>query len=65
MYYAFVFVPAEGTPRVFIMDSTTTMRLWKEYKDKAIKKGVKEDSIWGLNWTQPHPFEDRYQMLPQ
>jgi hypothetical protein len=65
MYYAFVFVPPEGTPRVFVMDSTTTMRLWKEYKDNAIKKGAKEDNIWGLNWTQPYPFEDKYEMLPE
>lgn len=65
MYYAFVFVPQDGTPRVFVMNSTITMQLWKEYKDRAIKKGVKEDSIWGLNWTQPHSFEDRYDILPQ
>ncbi len=65
MYYAFVFVPQDGTPRVFVMDSATTMKLWKEYKDNAIKKGAKEDNIWGLNWTQPHPFENRYDMLPE
>jgi hypothetical protein len=43
MYFAFVFVPQEGPPRVFIMHSNTTMRLWKESKDKAIKRGIKED----------------------
>jgi hypothetical protein len=64
MYYAFVYVPAEGQQRVFIMDSKTTMQLWKEYKDKALGRGLKEDSIWGLNWTQPHPYEDCYDMLP-
>lgn len=65
MYYAFVFVPPEGIPRVFIMDSATTMQHWKEYKDSAIKKGAKKNNIWGLRWTQPHPFENRYDMLPQ
>jgi hypothetical protein len=65
MYYAFVFVPEKGVPRVSIMDSATTMRLWREYKAKAIAKGVKEDSIWGLNWTQPRPFENQYGSLPQ
>ncbi|MCJ7776781.1 MAG: hypothetical protein MUP16_00465 [Sedimentisphaerales bacterium] len=65
MYYAFVFVPQDEIPRVFIMDSTTTMRLWKEYKNSALKKGAKEDNQWGLKWTQPHPFENRYDMLPQ
>lgn len=41
------------------------MRLWTEYKEKALNKGVKADSIWQVNWTQPHPFEDRYDMLPE
>jgi hypothetical protein len=65
MYYAFVFVPQKDVARVFIMDSNVAMKLWKEYKDNAIKRGVKEDGIWGLNWTQPHPFENRYDMLPE
>jgi hypothetical protein len=65
MYYAFVFVPEKGLPRVFIMDSKTTMSLWKEYKDKALKRELGENSIWGLNWTQPHPYENRYDMLPK
>ena len=60
-----MYVPEEGTPRVFIMDSESAMRLWREYKQKAMARGLKEDSIWGLNWTQPHPFEDRYDLLPQ
>lgn len=64
-YFAFVFVPEEGTPRVFLMDSGTTMTLWREYKQRAIEKGSGEDNIWGLNWKQPHPYEDRYDLLPQ
>jgi hypothetical protein len=63
-YLAFVYVPEIGMPRVFIMDSITTMRLWSEYKEKAIGRGLPEDSIWGLNWTQPHPYEDRFDLLP-
>lgn len=65
MFYAFVFVPQDVEPRVFIMDSTEAMRLWKEYKEKAVRRGVKEDGIWGLNWAQPYPFENRYDLLPQ
>ena len=66
MYYAFVFVPPDGVPRVFIMNSDTTMRLWMEYRDNAIKKyGAKEDDIFGLRWTQPQPFEDTYDILPR
>lgn len=64
LFYAFVYVPEKGNPRVFIMDSKPTMKLWKEYKDNAIKRGSPEDNIWGLNWTQPHPYEDRYDLLP-
>ena len=63
MYYAFVFVPMEGSPRVFIMDSITTMRLWQEYKDAH--KSDPEDNQWGVNWKTPHVFEDRYDLLPQ
>ncbi|MGA1979863.1 MAG: hypothetical protein ABSG99_04775 [Sedimentisphaerales bacterium] len=65
MYYAFVFAPQNEKPRVFIIDSSTTMHLWKEYKDKTLKRTSKGGHIWGLNWTQPHQFEDRYDILPQ
>lgn len=65
MFYAFVFVPPEGSPRVFIMDSANVMRLWNEYKKRAMKRGSSEDGIWGLNWGEPHPFEDQYDLLPK
>ena len=69
MYFAFVFVPRDqdDLPRVFIMESATTMRLWKAYKSNAIKKyGAKEDDVnFGLRWTQTYPFEDQYELLPQ
>jgi hypothetical protein len=64
-YFAFVSVPEEGEPRVFIMDSVTTMKLWKDYKDKTVARTGNDDNIWGLNWTQPHPYEGRYDLLPQ
>jgi hypothetical protein len=67
MYYAFVFVPPadEAKPRIFIMNSRTAMRLWKENKAKANKRGVKRDNLWGINWTAPHPFEkDWHKRLP-
>ena len=65
LYYAFVYVPEAGIPRVFIMDSNTTMQLWTEYKERTLKRGTAKHDIWGLNWTQPHPFEDRYELLPR
>jgi hypothetical protein len=65
MYYAFVFVPPDGEPRVFVMRSTEAMRLWKEYKEKTMKRTGKDSGIWGLNWTQPHRFENQYDRLPK
>ena len=64
LFYAFVFVPENGIPRVFIMDSKTTMNEWNKYRDAAIKRGAPEENIWGLNWTTPHPFENKYDLLP-
>jgi hypothetical protein len=47
------------------MDSNTAMKLWHDYKDRSIARGSGEDSIWGLNWTQPHPYENRFDLLPK
>jgi len=64
MFYAFVYVPPEGMPEVFLMDSAKTMELWKQYKAGCVARGIKEDNIWGLNWKQPHQYKDRYDTLP-
>jgi hypothetical protein len=65
-YYAFVYVPIEKTPRVFIMPSGKVMQLYHELKEriKANKPDVR-DQMWGLNWKQPHEYEDRYDLLPR
>ena len=47
MFYAFVYVQQEGEPKVFIMDSETTMQLWKEYKNNAINFGGKRRKYMG------------------
>ena len=65
LFYAFVNVPENNTPRVFIMDSKITMKLWKDYKTKTKAKGTTKHEIWGVNWTTPHPYEDRYDLLPK
>ena len=70
MFYAFVYVPYESIneiPNVFIMDSSATMNLWHEYKDKARERPVKNDKTyqWGINWKQPFPYKDRYDLLPK
>ena len=65
LFYAFVNVPETDTPTVFIMDSETTMLLWKEYKTRTKAKGTTKHNIWGMNWTTPHPYENRYDLLPK
>ncbi len=65
-FFAFIYVPEEGTPRVFIMDSVTAMKLWHEYKAAGLARNPNtKDQFWGLNWTTPHPYEDRYDLLPK
>lgn len=67
MFYAFVFVPEQGNPRVFIMNSKEAMKLWKEYYEASLARGYvpKKNDIWGVNWKTPFPFEDNYQALPK
>lgn len=67
MFYAFIYVPIRGIPKVFIMESSTTMDLWNEYKNKVCERTVKNDKTyqWGINWKQPSPYENRYDLLPQ
>ena len=74
MYYAFVFVPQEGSPEVFIMTSKEVMKRWKEYKDNSIERSSSKGRfvdpgdpgiIWGLRWTQTKEFKDKYNALPK
>jgi hypothetical protein len=67
MFYSFVYVPEDGNPRVFILESIEVMKLWKEYKTRILLKGnVKEDdNLWGMNWKTPFAYEDNYEVLPR
>jgi len=64
LYYAFVFVPFNDAPRVFIMESRKAMELWKEYKDRIMLTKKNGKNQWGINWTTPYPFEGGYGLLP-
>ena len=64
IWYAFIFVPENGTPKVFIMESATTMEGWKKYKEDGLKRGL-EDNQWGLPWTTPLKYENRWNLLPE
>lgn len=45
--------------------SMMTMELWNQFKQNVLAKGAKEDNIWGVNWTTPYPYENKYDLLPQ
>jgi hypothetical protein len=48
------------------MNSSTTMKLYSEYKAKWQARNPNGKGLfWGLNWTTPHPFEDHYDLLPK
>jgi hypothetical protein len=73
LFYAFVYIPGEGEPSVFIMDSDTTLKCWLEMEQETyrrIKIGelspIKNEKSfpWGLHWTTPHLYKDRYDVLP-
>ena len=64
LYYAFIFVPHDKDPRVFIMESQKAMELWDEYKERIMQTNKNEKNHWGINWTTPHPFEGSYDLLP-
>lgn len=64
MYYAFVYVPLEGSPQVFIMDSKTAMELYQIYKQRTLSRGPARENQWGFNWKDPYPYKDRYDLLP-
>lgn len=65
-FYAFIYVPEIESPRIFIMNSSTAMKLYYEYKAKQQAKNPKtKDQFWGLNWTTPFDYEDNYKILPR
>lgn len=65
IFFAFIYVSEKKVPQICVMDSKTTMDLWKNYKDKALARGTSENNQWGLNWTTPLEFQDRWDILPQ
>jgi hypothetical protein len=67
MYYAFIYVPENESPRVFIIDNKEAAKLWNDYKTRIESKGnVKEnDYIWGINWTTVFDYEDNYKVIPE
>jgi len=68
LFYAFVYVPEVGYPRVFIMTSEVALKFWQEVKEDNYARNLvntkkKSPFVPGINWTTPHQYEDRYDLL--
>jgi hypothetical protein len=62
-FLVFAYVPAQSPARCFVVPSADAMRLWCAYKASAQAREVAH-SRWGINWATPHPFENRWDLLP-
>lgn len=67
VYYVFTYVPPlEDLPRVFIVPFEEALTMWMEYYAEVMGRSPKrEDYPWGINWTTPFFYEDRYDLLPK
>ena len=64
LYFALVYVPLDGLPDVYIIESHSMMKLHQEYKNRIMAKGGKEDGRWGVTWTTPFPYKDMWETFP-
>lgn len=66
LFYVLVHVPLIDSPRVFIMDCATVIKLCREYKDH-IKSRVskRKTEPWGIPWKAPFTYKDCYELLPE
>ena len=62
LYYVLAFVPQDKPNRYFVLSHAETHDLMKKYE----VSGVKFDPRFsGFNWTAPHVFENRWDLLPE
>ncbi|GAA4780981.1 hypothetical protein [Lysobacter hankyongensis] len=64
LFLAFVYIPSDKHPRCFIVPSDDAMRLWRAHKHRAEGRGASHQR-WGINWTTPHAYEDKFDLLPK
>ena len=65
-YYFLIYIDVENmNPDVFILPSKEMYQLWHEYKDRMISNGVRDNYIWGVNWSTPKPYKDNWACLPK
>ena len=64
LYFALVYIPSENLPDVYIIQSHSMMKLRQDYKDRILANGGKEDGRWGVTWTTPFPYKDKWETFP-
>lgn len=62
LFYVLVLVPPKKPNRYFVMSHAAAHELILQYKGSGVKY---DPSFAGFNWTAAHPFEDRWDLLPQ
>ena len=60
-----VYMPKDKVPDICIIDSTTLLALWEEYRNRILENGGREDGRWGINWKTPFTFLDKWENLPK
>lgn len=65
IYFALVYVKPEGLPDVYILKSHTLMQLVRGYKERMLANGGKDDGRWGVLWTTPFPYKDKWDSFPK
>ncbi len=63
LFIVFAYVSMQGAARCFVVPSVNAMALWQAYKKSAVARGATHNR-WGINWTTPHNFEDKWDLLP-
>ncbi len=64
IFFALVYVRQQELPDVFIIDSHTMMKLHREYKERMLANGVRDDGRWGVLWSTPFPYKDKWDTFP-
>ena len=65
LYFVLVYVKLEGSPDVYVLTSDIMMKLISEYKERILANGGKDDGRWGVLWTTPFPYKDKWDSFPK
>lgn len=66
LFYFLIYIPQTDSPELYILSSHELFKLWHEYKDRIVGKGGDAGSnIWGINWTTPFPYKNKWEVIPE